>query len=505
MKRLILILILMAPALMLGASVHELVVISDCTSDNMAPARNISAGKLDDRWNRRTVFAETLDGSKGYKLIFEHPGENMLRRGDRIKFEEKGCYVSEDSASGETVFSGVRAYNVLSAVHNGIDAIPYKERRIDELTDADINTFVTLKDLDIIFKDGSWSNIQESFVASMDACATLVRDINGKSIYVLVNTAVPWRRTGASLPQGNIDVSGIVVRETMRRYGPDMGKFSIRPVDADGIVKSKAKSPWTTIVGWMKPEGSGQSLDFEINGRVDGLFKKGIVNDRIYNDIGSSTAYLWTDSGAEVRVYSGYNSVSKGNNGFVANGAIMLIAPTVSWYEWDNAGNVSGSKAIYVSFSTVKCKSGMLQMNLEWSAGTQDGNKCWYFPIDWKVEYSADSGKNWIVVPDATTRANSIMLHSVPWGTAVIKGSGHDFKMQPCFDTAMGPQQHSFNLPDSALGVKELMLRISPSSKWVAKHRVNVVDSYRDAEVSKVRSDLHTWIRVEGLKIDYRK
>lgn len=491
--------------LSLHAAVYDLVVISDCDSGNMAPARNVSAGRLDDRWNRRTAYAQTADASSGMKMEFEHPGENMLHRGDRIVLDDSGCIVRTDPQTGALTISGIRHSNILSCVHGGEEAIARKVRRIGELQDSDIYTYVTIEDLDVVFKDGCWSNITETAVSRMDAAATLLRDASAAAIYMPVGTSCAWRRTGKPLPQGNVNVSGIIVREQMRRYGPDMGPYSIRPVFESDIEPRKTKSPWTTLAGWMKPYGSSDNLEFEISGVVSGLFKKGVANDRIYNDTGNLPALLWTDSGAEVKVYSGYNSLTKEKDGLVGNGAIMFVCPSVCWYEWDSASRVTGSRAFHISLNTSKLKGGMLQLDFEWCAGTGDGNKCWYFPVDWKVEYSTDGGQEWRLVRQSATGQYSIMLHSLPWSDAVIKGSGHEFRLQAGYDTAMGPQQHAFTLPDDALGCKELRLRLSPASTWVAKHRVKISDSYRDERVSLSKKELQSWIRFDSIKIDYRK
>lgn len=503
MKRLILISVSVFLGMMLRAQVYDLVVISDCESGNMASARNISAGKLDDRWNRRTAYAQSPDASFGIKLEFGHPGENMLHKGDAITLNTTGCTVTLDESTKAMTVSGIKMSNI-SRCEPGAQIVE-KLRNIDELSNEDIYTYVTLKDLDIVFKDGSYSNIWETLVPKMDACASLLRDANSNTMYMLIGTACSWRRNGKVLAQGNVNVSGIIVSEQLRRYGPSMGKFGIRPVFESDIVQQKAKSVWSTVCGWMKPEGSTDNLDFEISGVVQGLFKKGIVNDKIYNDIGNLPALFWTDSGAEIKVYSGYTSVSREKDGLVGNGSIMFIAPTVDWYEWNSYSQVCGSKAFYISLNASKYKTGVLQLCFEWSAGTGDGNKCWGFPIDWKVEYSVDGGKQWFVLKENTTGETSIMLHSLGWGDAVIKGSGHDFKLQNGYDCAMGPQQHAFTLPQTVLGQKDLLLRLSPASTWVAKHRVKISDTYKDMRISSQRKDLQTWIRFDSIKIDYSK
>ena len=483
--------------------VAEMIVVSDCDSPNMAPAVNVSYGTLETRWNRRTVFVSTLDGKIGLKLIFDRPGENALHRGDVVEIDFYGCKASRSASPDAFTISGIDAReNILS--HRSGGQIPVKEKFISELNDRDVNTYVTLKDVDIVFKDGSYYNVHEDCTVRMDGWASLMRDMQGRTIYMLLTNSCPWRRTGEDLPKGTGTLSGIIVHEQNRRYGPDMGRYSIRPVDETDIRIESGSSPWKTYVGWMKPEGTGQSLDFEISGTVGGLFKKGIANDKIYNDVGNTAAFLWTDSGSEVRVYSGYNRISKENHGFLGNGALMFIGRSVDWYEWGSDGNVCGSKAFYISFNASKLKGGMAQLNFEWSAGTQDGNKSWFYPIDWKVECSVD-GKNWYLLKENTTGGRAVMLHNVPWGSCVVKGSGHDFKKSPNYDTAMGPQQHSYMLPAEVLGQKNVILRLSPASADVAKVRVEPVSPYRNGQITPADTDRQTWIRFESLQIDYKK
>jgi hypothetical protein len=182
----------------------------------------------------------------------------------------------------------------------------------------------------------------------------------------------------------------------------------------------------------------------------------------------------------------------------------MFIGRSVDWYEWDSNGNVIGSKAFYISFNASKLKESVAQLNFEWSAGTQDGNKSWYYPIDWKVECSVD-GENWVLLKENTTHSTSIMLHNVPWGDCIVKGSGHDFKKRPIYDTAMGPQQHSYVLPAEVLGQKKVLLRLSSASADVARVRVEAQSSYRSCQVSSGDTERQTWIRFESVQIDYKK
>lgn len=490
----------------------EGVIVSDWRSPNMDMNVSMTSARLETRESGRTAYLQEADGSMGVRLVFDMLSENQLERYDRVKLDLRGCTIERTSDPDAITVQGVRA-RAFESVESGSGVIP-KIKSISELTDDDLYTFVTLKDMDIIFKDGSYSNVHEEYMPYMesyhsnvdytassrlDNWATLMRDSQGSSIYMLVNMLCPWRRTGKSLPKGMGTLSGVIVHTHMPRYGGDMGRYSIRPVDETDIVLG-GKSPWKTYVGWVKPEGSGGTLDFELMGTVGNLFKEGQKNDRIYNDTGSAPALLWTDSGSAVHLYSGYNSVTPEGKGFVSSGALMFVGKTVDWFEWDG-NQMDGTRGFYMTFNAKKMKASKAQLNFEWSAGTQDGNKCWYFPIDWKVECSVD-GVNWILLKETATGNDSFEIRPVPWSDRKILDTGHNFAKKMGCDNGLGPQQRSFNLPSEALGCEEVFLKISPASTNISRIRVNYGDTSKDGQVDPNNTKRETWIRFESILID---
>jgi len=148
-------------------------------------------------------------------------------------------------------------------------------------------------------------------------------------------------------------------------------------------------------------------------------------------------------------------------------------------------------------------KGTQLQFNFEWSAGTQDGNKCWYFPVDWEVEYSLD-GRVWMLLKENATGAESIILRSVPWKDRKITDSGHDFVKKPGIDTGLGPQQRSYTLPQEALGQNEVFVRLAPSTDNISRIRVDYGDPAKDGKVRHGDTARETWIRFESIQIDYK-
>ena len=309
--------------LLTAPTVVEGIVVSDYRSPNMELNPNLNYYSVDLEENDRTVYVEAADGSCGIRLRFDEASENRLARYDRVRLDLNGCRLTRTAAPDCMTLTGVQALNVLSVAPGTAADLPVKERSVATLTDDDLYTFVTLRDAEFVFKEGSYTNIWEPYAQScgelhhykydinnrMDGWASLVRDSEGGAIYMLVNTLCAWRRAGKPLPQGMGPLSGVVVHTPMRRYGGDMGRYSIRPLDEGGIgVSRKRNSPWKRLTGWLLDGSAGASLEFELLG-YQNLGTEGRKGDRVLNDAGSSRGYLWTDCGAFVHVDGDYNAL----------------------------------------------------------------------------------------------------------------------------------------------------------------------------------------------------
>lgn len=495
----------------------EGIIVSDYRSCNMELNPNYNYMSVDSSVNDCTAYLQMADGSRGVRLVFNDPSENRLSRYDHVRMDLCGCLLIHETDPDCLVVTGLNALNIESVKPGSKTDIAIKERSVSELTDADLYTFVTLRDVEFVFKDGSYTNIWEPYsqycpefhkydVSSrMDGWASLVRDNQGGSIYMLVNTLCLWRRTGKPLPQGSGTISGIVVHTPMRRYGGEMGRYSIRPLDeADIVIGRKRNSGWKCLTGWVLNGTAGASLEFELLGHQDNMWKEGRKGDRILNDVGSTRGYLWTDSDAFIHVDSDYNALGTQDRGSVKNGAILFKTSTVNWFKWDESGKRIGSNAFHIAFSTKKIQGSKLQIGFEWGAGNLDGNFSWNYPIQWKLEYSID-GRTYHEVKDATTGQPSIILRPLPWWDKVIDGSGHKQPLRTSYDCGMGLQQHVFSLPASVFGKDEVLVRITPASGLLSQIRSNpAADAIIPTAVVNPNCKQISIIRFGTILVDYK-
>lgn len=500
-----------------SSTVIEGIVVSDKAGRNSALNPNLSFDMVDMTMSERTVYIQTPGGEEGVKVIFRVPEDNTLRRWDHIQLDIAGATVEHISTPDCMVISGIGEKNILSATGGSMSDITPKMRTIGTLTDRDLYTYTTLADIDFVNKEGSYINIYEGYAQlsrihtgdyadkvnnRMDGWANLLRDAEGNTIYMMVNTLCQWRKNGRHIPQGTGPVSGIIVHEEMRRYGGDMGRYSIRPVDENDIaIIRKKNTPWKCLTGWILDGSAGQELEFELLGVQGGVWKNGKKGDRLVNDSGSTRGFFWTDSDSFIHIDSDLTYLDGEKNGYDINGAIFFKGPSVSWYTYDADGKVNGTHAFYVEFSPAKAKGSMMEFNFSWCAGNQDANYCWAYPAEWKVECSID-GSPWTLLRETATGASKINLRSLPWWDRKIDGLG---SRMTSFDCGLGMQTRSFALPSSVFGKNKVLLRLSPASdQYVKPHTDPQADVVGGASMTRDMDFAKSWIRFGSLSVDYK-
>ena len=309
------------------------VVVSDCKSANMAYNPNTSYQTVDTSVSARTVYIQSEDARYGLRLLLDSADDNVFSRGDRVTIGLNGAtvLVSDNPVaySIENVGSG------MFVAHTAGDAssmIP-KRKTIAELTDDDIYTYTSLSDIEFVFKQGAYTNVNESYVQESalnagnvnivhvgDSAARLMQDKNGDAIYMQINSLCQWRRTSNpqsagshGVPQGVGTLSGIVVSERNSRYGADdgnIGKYSIRPVDendiaGDNAIPWEASSARTTLAAWNFDHGVShtQIRQTDPDGKIPG------------------TPYLWKGNYTGANEHLNYNAnITAMNRMFATDG-----------------------------------------------------------------------------------------------------------------------------------------------------------------------------------------
>ncbi len=441
-------------------------VISEPTSENREHNSQRYFNTVNNS-NRTVVYFESLDGKYGFRCYLASASKDGAKfpRYARMMLNLNGTKI-ERYGTDRFSISNLKSDAIVRQFAGNEAALPRKERYIHEITSADVYTYVTLKDCEFVFKDGSFSNVYENYSQKskinkfgnnmMDGWASLLCDKYGSSIYMYMNTKVPWRRDGSGVPQGAGDMKGVLVYTWMPRYGVEdfFGVAAIRPMTREDIVMS-AQPAYKSIAEWNWSDNA-----FTFN--TEKGQRKSISGEKILADIGTGTLHSMV--GGEVirgrdynnlRISDGTEFGSKGDRGMVKQGAMCIKTNACNWWNWeDNCG-----KGIELNFSTEGLTGENLIVAFSFGAGEINANTSLHFPVYWGVEYSTD-GKNFYRIA-----RDPITLHAVPWWYVNNVGDSSYLTSE---EAGLGFTEHMVKLPADAFGCKNVTVRIVPITKNAA-------------------------------------
>ena len=335
-----------------GNYVVEGVVISDCADLNVATAPNVTYNSVDLSENARTMYLQELtpDGG-GICFKWSDPESNTISRGTRLIISLDGLTLKDMEAPGLTIMD-LKPGNILE-MDPGAE-IPLRIRKISELSDDDLNTWVTIPEAEFVFKQGAYSNVREAYqlksdlnegvknvTNAVDASARLLCDSEGGAIFMQINSKLPWRRrinSGAEglhgVPRGVGSVSGILVDEPNPRYGSSIGRYSLRPREE-------------TDIAIEEQDGTGRQL----------------IAEWIFDHRNPSDVYA-RSKGYEGRVYQWQGEFKSGNTAAMSainkmratsgDASALLYCTNVSWpvdkvYTVHGTSTGSNSNQIYTN------------------------------------------------------------------------------------------------------------------------------------------------------------
>ncbi len=419
--------------------------------------------------NTNVIYFESLDGKYGFRCyIASRKDVRNFPRYARMMLNLNGTTITKYGSDRFSI-SNLTSKAIVRQFAGNEAALPRKERYIHELTSADVYTYVTLKDCEFVFKDGSFSNVYENYSQRskinkfgnnmMDGWASLLCDKYGSKMYMYMNTKVPWRRDGSGVPQGAGDMKGILVYTWMPRYGVEdfFGVAAIRPMERTDIVMAAEpeKSNFKSIAEW---NWTDNSFTFS----TEKGQRKMISTEKILADVGRGTVHSMV--GGEVIRGRDYNNVrisdgkefgSKGDRGMVRQGAMRIKTDACNWWDWEN----NCGKGVELNFSTEGISGENLMVAFSFGAGEISADTSMNFPVYWGVEYSTD-GKQFYRIAH-----KPITLRSVPWWYSNNIGG-------VCYPTSeeagLGFTEHMVKLPADAFGCKNVTVRIVPITKNAA-------------------------------------
>lgn len=443
----------------------EGIVLADKGNWNLALNPNSATNPhvIDKTENAITVYIQSLDGTSGLRIRTKTPGDNLFNRNEKVKIWLKGTNLSKTTNPSTSTISGFPSINIIEKDPNPAPLI-IREKNMRDLTDNDIYTYVKLKDVEISVPFGTYYNTNYGYYARVDCYPVNIRDINGSSMYMMINDqnagVTPFKsllRVGQAVPQGSGNISGVVVHENYSRYGGDMGKYAIRPTALSEIQLNQSRNSGfsTVLVEWEK---------YLIDYKTSPTASKNPMSPTIgEGQLGHSS--LTATNYTSIAGTSGYNGLyaqgsgTNADKGVIDNeGWTFTSSGSSKW--WNDSKN--RGEAWLVNFSTENITK-PLSMQVEGNSSFGGPRN---FVVEWSTTRDMDSG-NWNYITEYT------MQDLVDW-TNTLTTQVPGFKVM------------NFNLPTALLGKSTVYIRLQMKDKIVGSSTGDTNGNFANNQASRL-------------------
>ena len=446
------------------------IVSNDNADGNGAENHNFSASLQDLEVAARTLYVEDPEsGSRGLRVEMADGEVHFTKRYDRITLRLDGLILTREGSGVPSendpvryVLSGVTNGHLLQVEAGSVSNLPVKRKRIAELTDEDVYTFVTLTDCEIPIRKGPFMPIDLRHRHVLNKYPMVVRDMEGSTTHLMINTTCTFARDGHPMPQGSGDISGVVVHETCDQFEwntalaaqkeaggiaseyithiGSIGRYQIRPVSREDI----------DLAEDFRDGFSEMICEFRYYNRIYDALVKNVGDDYVIHSTYPAVADPLTDPDLNGILYCETTSGSVGNilpkrdwthlgpvvdnvitdptngNGVVdyysvsahwsvyssvSTTGLMLEANGSSWFSSSGLGT---SKYWCVEFSTLDIDASHGPMSVQ--AGVVNGYGANVgAPRYWAVEYSTDDKVSWTRVATYTVPDFPIVVNKRSW------------------------------------------------------------------------------------------
>lgn len=474
-------------------------VVSDRDSKNAGSNPMPTDMSVDYSGCEKTVYIESIDGHYGFCVETSTPEDNIFKRYDKVKILLKGAELVYEPNPARYAIKGIKSSMVAERVAGSAATLPVKEKYIDELTDEDIYTFVTLKACEFSVRKGSFTPVHEGYTLAeaqgrLNMYPRLVRDSRGSTIHLLTNTTCPYRRDGRRLPYGSGDLAGVIVHERFPQYeyadqandaaNGIIGTYQVRHMAYEDIrfAPERSQSFSETLTEYCYVKGKATASDgyaywyptWGTNGRFTQTASKTVYTNGVYN--ATCWHYLgWCGTARGTAPFrnhigndghSGFGVVLEDGTNYAVNSKTANTdgkgGESGNWLAWVTTywWNASTDRpyAWVVEFSTEELSSSHVSLIMSIQSGRATLNAG---PFFWKVQWS-----------DAGDYESDEGWHDVEASRTAPDGSTYTYTQPdfPVFATQRSWQLPAYKqveipLPTEIMGRAKVRVRIQPASR----------------------------------------
>ena len=354
-------------------------VVSNRASGNVGENEKLSLTASDNTSYKKKFYLESLDGNYGFLVQTATEEDNVFTFADKVTLLLKGTSLTKETDPERYEITGLTSSNIVGRETGFSSNLPEREKFISELTDADIYTYITLKDCEFAVRKGALTPLNDAYTLSsgkgmISKYPRLVRDAEGSSIYTYTNTTCPYRRDGVRLPYGSGTLSGVIVHELFPNYvygdnddeelSGNIGRYQIRHQSYSDIAFDKEKSFSNILAEFRYATGfrtgeNGMSYFNATDGQASARFFH-TSGDAVTNCPSTFNYIGWTGTNSGVAPFKGHigfdSSIDQPLGYSFADGYVFDYSGTNS----DGKGKVSSTKKNTYNGVSVKLYDGWM-------------------------------------------------------------------------------------------------------------------------------------------------
>ena len=202
----------------------DIIVLNDNLEGNGAENKNITSIVQDLKVADRTLYVSDAAGTSGLRLDFNAGSELLIKRYDKIGLDLSGATLTWVEDPDRYVVSGLKAASVMSNEVGSAGDVTVRQKKMSELVPSDVYTLVELTDCEIPIRKGPYAGIDVRHYSLMNKYPMVIRDVEGSTMHMMVNTTCSWHRDGTAMPQGSGSITGIIVHEHCDNFEWDQEK-----------------------------------------------------------------------------------------------------------------------------------------------------------------------------------------------------------------------------------------------------------------------------------------
>lgn len=414
--------------------------------------------------NEKTNYIQSLDGNYGFMLKFDSASDNNIARFSKVKIALEGLTLVKNNDPEYYVLTGVTATNILEVGSVDEFRAVNKKKTIAELTDADIFTACIVEGLEIMCKDGAYTNVHEGYVwkdgtinkigagsdSRCDQAPLRMYDRTGAQIVMLTNILTPWRRDGTDVafhtvvPQGSGNFKAVVVHDETAEidWGAEyMGRYQLRAMVEEDIDLNADAAFTTTLVEWNWNDGANKQTPDIGSGSI--------------NHNGSSASAYYDFNNTYIPKDANDKTGTPGKPGAGATNEKGMVKQAAQRYynTWSNL-----DKVFEVSFSTAGITGSNLMFGMTWMCGNLALTNA-QVPYEWTMSYSIDNGASFVTVDTVYCRTTGVY-------------TGCPIDCSPGFNELLR------NLPTTCFNQEKVIVRLQPKSKLVPSTTVSTAATF---------------------------